>query len=345
MSNMNIQNPLFPVTLPMKWKDAIIPGYFVRSDGLVTKWNHSLSSWKINGRNYSRIVIDGHGWSYRIDYIVAYTFLKKPKDAIRLVHINGDISDDNAFNLMWFTKSDIMEEYREYAIIEDDGSIKEEWRPCITEYNPNLGYSVSNLGSIRNRNNHIVPKHVSMGYEVFYYLDPDNANTTRVKLVHRAVAEAFIPNPYNYDFVNHIDGNKLNNVVSNLEWVDRGMNAEHAYLQGLNTRSGYSEKQIEMVCRLLILKVPHVQIERMTGVDRKTISDVYRGRRWINVSSKFTMPSRRWTKEMKSQITSMIISGMKGREIFEKLNVPYDQAAISLYERIRRELKIEGKIE
>ena len=57
---------------------------------------------------------------------------------------------------------------------------------------------------------------------------------------HRLVAEAFIPNINNLPEVNHIDGNKLNNVVNNLEWCSRQKNYEHAIKKGLiqRTRSG-----------------------------------------------------------------------------------------------------------
>lgn len=51
--------------------------------------------------------------------------------------------------------------------------------------------------------------------------------------VHRAVAMAFIPNPKNYDTVNHIDGNKLNNNHSNLEWCTKEYNHKHAWSAGL----------------------------------------------------------------------------------------------------------------
>lgn len=47
-------------------------------------------------------------------------------------------------------------------------------------------------------------------------------------LLHRLVAKHFIPNPYDYPQINHIDGNKLNNDVSNLEWCTQQQNINHS---------------------------------------------------------------------------------------------------------------------
>ena len=63
------------------------------------------------------------------------------------------------------------------------------------------------------------------------------------RYVHSLVAETYIPNPNGYPEVNHIDGNKKNNDVSNLEWCTRRRNKMHACELGLNT----SQKPVRIV--------------------------------------------------------------------------------------------------
>ncbi len=71
-------------------------------------------------------------------------------------------------------------------------------------------------------------------------------------LVHRLVAEAFIPNPENKPFINHIDGDKTNNVFTNLEWCTCAENNQHAYSSGLKQgarkgRRGFTNKHSKPV--------------------------------------------------------------------------------------------------
>ena len=115
-------------------------------------------------------------------------------------------------------------------------------------------YQVSTLGRIkslpRKVNNHtgelmIKEKILKQRHDFKGYLRidlRDNDGKRRYLGVHRLVAETFIPNLDNKPQVNHIDGIKDHNEVSNLEWVTNGENQLHAFRIGLNYVSGKSGK-------------------------------------------------------------------------------------------------------
>jgi len=85
--------------------------------------------------------------------------------------------------------------------------------------------------TLKKRRNKAGGKYVDDGYLVVALY---KNNKAKMEYVHRLVAEAFIPNPENKETVNHIDGNKQNNQVSNLEWSTYTENNYHAFETGLN---------------------------------------------------------------------------------------------------------------
>lgn len=95
-------------------------------------------------------------------------------------------------------------------------------------------YSVTDQGQIysEHSNRFLTPElNKSKGYlRVTLYVE----GKRKKLLVHVLVAESFIPNPDNKPYINHINGNKLDNSVGNLEWVTHAENMSHAFSTGLN---------------------------------------------------------------------------------------------------------------
>jgi len=97
----------------------------------------------------------------------------------------------------------------------------EEWRIIKNFEN----YEVSNFGRIKNKNTFKILKLTN--HSGYYNINIKNDNNRKSLKVHRLVAEAFLENSENKSDVNHKDKNKLNNYLSNLEWMTRKENNIH----------------------------------------------------------------------------------------------------------------------
>lgn len=136
----------------------------------------------------------------------------------------------------------------------------EEWRP-IAGYEGL--YEVSNLGRVRSLGryypdmitlpNGAIGPYVRKGKIMKPFVQPKTGYVTitlrnlkgNQKLLHRLVAEAFVPNPNNLPEVNHKDEDKTNNIASNLEWCDSKYNKR--YGTGYKRRSAKRKKPIEQL--------------------------------------------------------------------------------------------------
>lgn len=112
-------------------------------------------------------------------------------------------------------------------------------------------YEVSNLGRVRTRHNRF------KGYtNEYFYLKPcDNGNgylrfnwslngIQKTVYLHRLVASAFLENPNNYSDVNHLDENKLNNCVGNLEWSNHKDNCNY----GTRNKRASEKTRVKIRC-------------------------------------------------------------------------------------------------
>lgn len=74
----------------------------------------------------------------------------------------------------------------------------------------------------------------------YYRLGLTKNNIQKQKSLHRLLAESFLPNPDNLPEVNHINGDKLDNSLNNLEWCTKQHNIQHAFRTGLNSGEKWS---------------------------------------------------------------------------------------------------------
>ncbi len=162
-------------------------------------------------------------------------------------------------------------------------------------------YQVSNLGRIKalprdRRNQHgswVSPEKIlspgdSNGYPV---VSLTKNKIVRGFLVHRVVAIHFIYNSADKREVNHIDGNKRNNILSNLEWCTPVENAKHAASIGLlrprigsqNGRSKLTESDIVKIINLYKSGHNQYEIMKIFGISQANVSIIVNRKTWSHL--------------------------------------------------------------
>ena len=115
--------------------------------------------------------------------------------------------------------------------------------------------------------------------------------------IHRTVALLYVPNPNNLPQVNHIDGDKLNNHYTNLEWVTNQQNRTHAienklHCVGINAYNcKLSEDDVKYIRENYIPKHPQFSgaaLSRKFGLGSGQISRIVNNKQWKHLSSRHT---------------------------------------------------------
>lgn len=150
-------------------------------------------------------------------------------------------------------------------------------------------YQVSNIGRIKslggksNHNSEMIMKQ----QEILGYMSVTLTKDSVQKMykVHRLVANAFIDNSDSKPQVNHKDGNKKNNIVSNLEWVTPSENSKHAFENGLSKIQRGKDNQRSITIErigdngvILDEYCGYREAERITGIPHNSISRCCRGK-------------------------------------------------------------------
>lgn len=159
--------------------------------------------------------------------------------------------------------------------------VREEWRDIVGYEGC---YKVSNLGRVhslkrivkaKNNSKSSVPSKIlknRLAKNGYVTVVLSKNGMEKNKLVHRLVAESFIPNSSNLREVNHIDFNKTNNYVKNLEWCDRKYNSQHSQ-DGFRQERKYGEKS--HFAKLSDRDVLDIRYAKNKGCSNKFISECY----------------------------------------------------------------------
>jgi hypothetical protein len=151
-------------------------------------------------------------------------------------------------------------------------------------------FTVSNFGNVfSKRSNRILKQYKNAnGYFVVATRIGGRKGVAKCFKVHRLVAEAFITNSCNKPCINHRDGVKTNNSVTNLEWVTHSENSLHAvknkltnYVKGeLHPHSVLKQDDVELIRHLLKKSLGYRKIAKKLGLSVGAVSGVVYNRNW-----------------------------------------------------------------
>lgn len=140
----------------------------------------------------------------------------------------------------------------------------------------NNRYEISNLGRVKNGNTFLKPQKSSNNYLCVYLRNPGGVR--KCYRIHRLVGEYFILNDNNEKtHINHIDGNKENNIHTNLEWVTPKENSLHAVNNHLFKKGGKHLNKELIISDYTSNNLSHKQMAQKYDCSIRTIERILSG--------------------------------------------------------------------
>lgn len=179
--------------------------------------------------------------------------------------------------------------------------MQEIWKP-IAGYES--AYEISSLGRVRSLDRFVRGRGQSMKFkpgviraigvkrEGYHFVNLCSRSRAKPHYIHRLVAAAFIDNPGNLPQVNHLDGDKANNQIENLEWCTGSDNCRHAidsalYQPARGESSGaakLTESDVREIRRLAESGVMHKDIAVLFCVERQAVTKIASRQRWAHIA-------------------------------------------------------------
>lgn len=181
-----------------------------------------------------------------------------------------------------------------------DPSLEEEWRPVVGYENL---YEVSNFGRVRSKEAEVRQRYgtrtrrsrmkkIITNENGYCTVNLFKDNKIKIHKCHRLLMTAFVPNPEKKRVINHKDGDKQNNHISNLEWSTHKENSIHAVQNGLAAslkgedchNTFLTNRDIYEIRLLHYNGIRYSTLAKVFGMHEKNISQIVNRKNWKHVN-------------------------------------------------------------
>lgn len=190
------------------------------------------------------------------------------------------------------------------------------------------------IGLLGRQLNPTISKH---GYALISLTNPDG---TKTRSVHRAVVETFIGEIPEGMVVNHLNGDKLDNRVENLEITTYAGNSKHAYASGFatgrrgeeNSMARLTNRELERMCNDLMCGKTNAEISAEYGIHERYVSLIRHKKRWKGLIPAWYRPTESLgntglTVEFMTQVVETCLTGARNCDIADRFNL--DRSTVS----------------